>query len=179
MKVLAIDPGPQKSAWVILDGVNVVDFNIEDNDSISFRKTDHLAIEMIASYGMAVGAEVFETCVWIGRFIEMLHDRGHTKIYRKDVCLNLCGSVRAKDSNVRQALIDRYGGQSTAIGGVKCRKCKGKGWFGAGRPVCADCNGRTWENPPGPLHGITADVWQALGVGVTFQDSFGPTGESK
>ncbi len=66
---------------------------------------------MIASYGMAVGKTVFDTCVWIGRFKEIADfnsvDVEH--IYRKDEKMNICHSMKAKDSNIRQALIDRFG----------------------------------------------------------------------
>ena len=68
------------------------------------------AIEMVASYGMPVGKTVFETCVWIGRF-DACEDA--TLVYRKDVKMHLCGSMRAKDSNIRQALIDKLGKEVT------------------------------------------------------------------
>jgi hypothetical protein len=67
---------------------------------------------MIASYGMAVGASTFETCVWIGRFIEVARVDVEL-IFRKDIKLFLCGTMRAKDANIRQALIDKIGPQGT------------------------------------------------------------------
>lgn len=63
---------------------------------------------MIASYGMPVGKEVFETCVWIGKFAEASGMK-ESYIYRKDEKMNICHSMKAKDSNIRQALIDRFG----------------------------------------------------------------------
>jgi hypothetical protein len=41
-------------------------------------------------------------------------------IYRKDEKMNLCHSMKAKDANIRQALIDRFG-----VVGTK----KSPGWF--------------------------------------------------
>ena len=38
---------------------------------------------MIASYGMPVGKEVFDTCVWIGKFAEASGMK-ESYIYRKD-----------------------------------------------------------------------------------------------
>lgn len=70
-----------------------------------------IAIEMIASYGMPCGKEVFETCLWIGRFTE--HCREPRLVYRRDIKMHHCGSARAKDANIRQALIDKYGAPGT------------------------------------------------------------------
>lgn len=117
--IFAIDPGNTESAWIEYKPATrcIAAFAKERNEAV-LRKVNEvgsfagnlLAIEMIASYGMPVGREVFETCVWIGRFIEAWGGE-HRKIYRKDVKLHLCNSVRAKDGNIRQALIDRIGPQ--------------------------------------------------------------------
>ena len=159
MRLLAIDPGNEQSAIVAYDPENArpVWWTKDANHCVRLGGlghamvdpfTDTLAIEMIASYGMPVGREVFETCLWIGRFVENWMARGGSEprlVYRRDVKLHLCGSARAKDANVRQALIDRYGpGKDLAIG----RKAS-----------------------PGPLYGLTGDCWSALAVAVTASEA--------
>lgn len=149
--VLAIDPGSSDSAYVVLGADRIVTAKGKIANAAllgilrrSEIDADHLAVEMIASYGMAVGAEVFETCVWIGKFCEAWQSRaGKTcsLVYRKEVKLHLCNSLRAKDANVRAALIDRWGGKDAAIG----RKAT-----------------------PGPLFGFSADTWSALAVALTY-----------
>ena len=60
--------------------------------------------------------------------------------------LALCGSARAKDANVRQAIIDRFagvGGKAVAVG--------------------------TKKNP-GPLYGISNHKWSALALCITWID---------
>jgi hypothetical protein len=101
---------------------------------------DVVVIEKVESYGMAVGAEVFDTVLWAGRFAEAAHRVPVVLLPRRAVKLALCGDSRAKDANIRRALIDRFGGQA-AIG----RKAS-----------------------PGPLHGISRDVWAALAIAVTY-----------
>lgn len=149
----AIDPGPERSAFLWLVDGRLADFRIVSNGEllglIEHADAHTLAVEMIASYGMAVGAEVFETCVWIGRFVQRwrdTHGSGPVRmVYRRDVKLHLCGSARAKDPNVRQALIDRYGpGKAVAIG----KKAS-----------------------PGPLYGVASHVWSALAVAVTAAET--------
>jgi hypothetical protein len=149
---LAIDPGPTQSAWLVHDSDDdeIRSFGIWSNDLLlGLLREDGLApdvarvtIEKVESFGMAVGAEVFETVFWSGRFAEAAHELHLERISRRAVKLHLCGSARAKDPNIRQALIDRYGGQA-AIG----KKAS-----------------------PGPLFGISNDVWSALAVAVTAAD---------
>ena len=72
--ILAIDPGTESSGWVYFWNGKVVGAGVMPNHDVltMIRESaaDHLAIEMIASYGMPVGKEVFETCVWIGRMAQ-------------------------------------------------------------------------------------------------------------
>lgn len=114
MTTIAIDPGTDKSGVVIWNGEVLESFEAS-NDALLDRIRQHhmggasvMAIEMIASYGMPVGKEVFETCLWIGRFMEASNISVRL-VYRKDVKIHLCGTVKAKDGNIRQALIDKHG----------------------------------------------------------------------
>lgn len=152
MILIAVDPGPTESAYVLYDTELMVPAEFEKVpnrhllsrvEPLVARGANSAAIEMIQSFGMPVGAEVFETCVYIGSLAHQLELLGVPVrfVYRKDVKTHLCGSNRAKDANVRQALIDRYGpGKDAAIGRKKT---------------------------PGPLYGMTGDCWAALAVAVT------------
>ena len=117
MAILAIDPGNVQSAFAVWDGKQIIHCGIEENESM--RQTiemngdaGDMVIEMFQGFGMPVGAEVFETVYWIGRFCEVWSG-AFWRVFRKDVKMHLCGSTRAKDSNIRQALIDRFGSPST------------------------------------------------------------------
>ena len=148
-RLLALDPGTHRSAWIALDLVTrrPKGFGIARNEALlgrlrrGGRAFDLVVIEKVESFGMAVGAEVFETVFWSGRFAEAVDPTPVERIGRKAVKLTLCGTDRAKDPNVRQALIDRYGGKERAVG---------------------------TKASPGPLHGIVKDVWAALAVGVAW-----------
>ena len=122
--ILAIDPGNIESAFVLVENdlSKVIEKGKIDNADllglIPFwekqynNQIDYFAIEGIQSYGMAVGKSVFETCYFIGRLIEVGKRDLHiepTLIYRMEEKLCLCHSVKANDSNIRQALIDRFG----------------------------------------------------------------------
>lgn len=153
--ILAIDPGTTESGWCALMGGAVVRSGVFPNDELlEFIRRAHfqingyrLAIEMIASYGMPVGKETFETVRWIGRFQQAWDMPDDVMlVYRQDVKLHLCKSTRAKDSNVRQALLDMFpatGGGKTPQVGTKAQ--------------------------PGPLYGISSHAWAALGVAITAQ----------
>ena len=147
--IFAVDPGNTYSAYVVLDEhLKPVQFGKVENCELlgiidNSGQYENFVIEMIASYGMAVGAEVFDTCIWIGRFLEAAKEAGfHTlnRVYRKDEKMNLCGTMKAKDANIRQALIDRFG-----VVGTK----KEPGWF----------------------YGFKSDIWAAYAVGVTYYDT--------
>ncbi len=150
--LIAIDPGNEQSGWVLFTGRAVHSCGVMPNDELLQRLRgdwrvlgDALAIEMIASYGMPVGREVFQTCVWIGRFQQAWQAPELVRlVYRRDVKLHLCGTSRAKDANIRQALLDlfpRTGGGATPQVGTK--------------------------GQPGPLYGVSSHAWPALGVAVT------------
>lgn len=149
--IIGLDPGTTVSGIVVLSAAgNVVESAVLPNARVLARLADGrdeasmLAIEWIQSYGMAVGHEVFETCRWVGRFQQAWHaPEAALLIPRGEVKLALCRSSRAKDANVRQALIELYqptgGGNCPQIGTAKKR---------------------------GPLYGVHTHAWSALAVAV-------------
>ena len=137
MNVIGLDPGNEQSAIVIWNGSEIQLTRLLPNNAILSYLADWgrqgglcgadfasdvkrgsieiapLVIEKIASFGMPVGAEVFETVYWSGRFAEAYGADHVHRITRGEVKMHLCHSMRAKDGNVRQALIDRLGAPGT------------------------------------------------------------------
>lgn len=114
VRIVAIDPGTDRSGMLVWDN-GVIEAEEIGNLALRARLRENafgqphvIAIEMMACYGMAVGRDVLETCVWIGRFIEAT-PLPTTMVFRKDVKIHLCGSMKAKDANIRAALIDKHG----------------------------------------------------------------------
>ena len=169
-----IDPGVFESGVVTLSEERRVTYAaVVQNDEIrrSLPRVPPdgvLAIEVPQPRGMPTSGEEMETLIQIGRFIEAFRDidRVH-RVSRVAVKMEICGVANARDTNIRQAIIDLYGGKRTGIGGITCRKCSGKGWRGRGRPTCDSCKGNGWEVPPGPLYDVKSHCWSALAVGLT------------
>jgi hypothetical protein len=159
MKILAIDPGTTDSAYVLMND----DYTIKNRNFDKFKNELVLktikdiggiyddgmtvVIEMVASYGMGVGQEVFDTCVWIGRFTQAAIDAGCAVhyVFRMEEKMTLCHNSKARDSNIRQALIDRF---------AKIDKKNGKGT----------------KTKPDVFYGFSKDIWSAYAVGVTWLD---------
>lgn len=118
--ILAIDPGTTVSGWAILDGNRVVDSGVSDNAGLLYvlseMPADSLAIEVFEARGMPIGQDSIETILWTGRFIQAWESERNisiTRVRRSEVKLHLCGTARAKDANIRKALIDRLGPPGT------------------------------------------------------------------
>lgn len=151
MIIFSIDPGNKESAYLIFDSETETfyDKGIVNNEKLVLilrnvlEFTNITVIEGISCYGMAVGRSVFDTAIWIGRFIQVVANKEFDSkiVYRKDIKLHLCNSSRAKDSNIRQSLINRFG----------------------------DCG--TKKNP-GKLYGVKKDIWSALAIAVFYADTY-------
>lgn len=117
--ILAIDPGSEQSGWVLFNGGNVADSGVHPNHDVlrwvqAGQGADLLAIEMMRARGMPTSNDEFRTLVWIGRFQQAWRDPEAVRlVYRGDVKLHICGSMQAKDKNIRAALLDAVGPQGT------------------------------------------------------------------
>jgi hypothetical protein len=119
MRILGIDPGTTESGWALYDSDSraVIDSGTVNNDQVmvmlspsSTLDFNKLAIEQIKGMGMLVGQEVFETTWWTGRFYQAAYEHVPVRrVPRHAEKMHLCGSMQAKDKNIRQALIDKLG----------------------------------------------------------------------
>jgi hypothetical protein len=146
VKIMGIDPGSQKSGYVIWDGGLVESGHIL-NEELRLHITKHhfldrVAIERIRGYGIVAGDDTFDSCEWVGRF-EITARLGGVPcidlIPRKNIKRHLCGNTTTNDKYIRQALIDRLGEVGT-------------------------------KKNPGPLFGISGHLWAALAVAITCAD---------
>lgn len=156
MKILAIDPGKEVGVVVYEPPSKICAMIYDQNQMLEYAREilsghylfDFIGIEMIGHYGkgMPVGAEVFDTCIFIGRIIEIFENYNPKPILvkRHEIKMHFCGSMRAKDKNIRQAILDRFGGKEKAIG----RKAN-----------------------PGLLYGIKSHCWPALALAIYMGDT--------
>ena len=145
--VLGVDPGPTQSGYCLFDGAAVRAGTIP-NEELLRRIVGRLppahayVFEKVQGYGKVVGASVFETCFWTGRFFEaamyVKSCWGVTvaRLPFPQVKQHLCRGSRGKDADVRQALLRRFGGLQAAKG---------------------------TKAAPGPLYGVSGHAWSALG----------------
>lgn len=161
MRVLGCDTGPLHTGVVVVDfrdslPVSRVQFSrpavpnelVEkwcaashlDVGAPAYRYCfEHVAVEVLTSYGRKrPGRVVFESTKWAGRLMGAAFDRGgltrseHSRVAVKD---HILGTAAGADSDIRDELIERFGGVPRAVGGVRCHVCKGKGYRGRARKL--------------------------------------------
>ena len=155
--LLAIDPGTTMSGYCFIDALTYkpILFDKAENNVLLNMLIDHspvlpahMAVEMMESYGLNhVGQSTFETCVWIGRFVQAM-DGAPTNIeyvYRHEERQNLLHRNTGNDTDIRHALIHRFAHHD---------KERGKGT----------------KAKPDWFYGFRADCWMAYAVGVTYLD---------
>lgn len=155
MRIMAIDPGNTESAYCVVNAETMQPIRFDKLQNIdllagidlgNYLDVDIFVIERVASYGMPVGREVFDTCEWIGRFTQAIfteYGKEPQFIFRMEEKQTICHSNTAGDSNIRRALIDKY---------AKHDLKNGKG---------------TIKNPDW-FYGFRADVWAAYAVAETY-----------
>jgi len=154
MIIFGIDPGTVESGYVLFnsDNMQVVESGVVGNEELlqmsSWDNSDIVCIEMVASYGMAVGQTTFDTILWIGRFVQIAvsKNKEYKLLYKKkDINPTICFSNKAKDANIRQAVFDMF--PATGGGSVPQKGTKSQ---------------------PGPLYGVSSHAISALAVALTY-----------
>ena len=152
-RILCLDVGTVESGYVIMDynPFTLYEFGKINNeellDIVKSKNYEVLVYEEFQCYGMPIGKSTIQSITWNGRYIQSALDRGITVdfIYRAEEKMSLCNSMKAKDSNIRQALIDRFANFDFK-------------------------NGKGTAKNKDVFYGVTKDVWSAIAIGVTYYE---------
>jgi len=169
--IIAIDPGPEESAIVCyVESASVgyecgqpIEWSIGPNEYIRREIIDMasryddattLAIEYTPPYSLQttsgrhyVPNQVALTAIEIGRFVQLwsVYERPAVLVSRMDVKKHLLGRATGNDAAITQAILARYGGTRENAVGKK--------------------------TSPGPLYGLKRDLWSALAVAITWDET--------
>lgn len=149
--VMAIDPGNEYSAWCVYfpDTHSIGSFGKAKNNVVrevlknSTQWEHDYAIEIPRLIGQQVWQQCIDTAVEAGRFRQIIQAYDCATVYRHDVKMHLLGRSNGNDSQIRQAIMSLFpatGGGKNPVVGIKSN--------------------------PGPLFGVSKDVWAALGVAL-------------
>lgn len=153
MNIISLDVGTTQSGFCIGNSETCEPKyfgKIDNEELVKIVKSfdyDVLVYEEFQSYGTQMGISTITSITWNGRFIQIAKDRGKQvfPVYRREVKMNLCNSVKANDANVRSALISRFAKFDFKNGkGTK----EHKDWF----------------------FGFKADIWSSYGIFITYLD---------
>lgn len=166
MRILAIDPGTEKSAYCMMtETPSVISAADVDNDTVlrlvEEGDYDQMVIECmearnLSTAGQAIGRSTYETCIWIGRYMQVAMQRGKPimRVYRSEEKSLLIptkknrlpplpeGIGNTTDAKIRASLIARF---------AKHDKKNGKGT----------------RHDKDVFYGFQGDMWAAFAVGVT------------
>ena len=158
--IVAIDPGPEVSAWVEydLDARRVIDCSraaegCEPNDDIlaaaeagRWRHISALIIERVEFYHDRKYGKGWHSIVYsYGLLAGILRAQGVPAILQpfRLMSLHLTDHPKAPKGAFRAAVYDRFGGRSRAVGRKRA---------------------------PGPCHGVKGHAWDALAHAITYAE---------
>lgn len=149
-RVVGIDAGNKSSGFAIIEPISLDILELGDapNEELLERfgvwglDRCAVALEMMHNQGKRVGRDVFEACVWIGRYQERAREcRMVCELILRKTASSHVADQFAGDSGVKRALVSAYGGTAAAVG---------------------------TKASPGPMYGASSHALAALAVARTF-----------
>lgn len=123
VRIYGVDPGPEKSAIALITSEGGFEYSHTfPNESMILSimaVANHpsvWAIEDIVFQGNKAGKSVIDTAKFIGRLQMIIKDDRRFELRRNVIVAMVTGGKYGGDAGVRRAIIEMFGGKSTAIG---------------------------------------------------------------